>query len=160
MANKIVPSLWYAKDAERAARFYAAIFPDSRVDRVSSLAAETPSGPPGSVQVVEYTLLGVAFTAMSAAGQDEFNHAISFTVMCDDQAELDRYWDALLAGGGHTEACGWLRDQFGVAWQIVPRALHAMISDADRAKAARAAQAMLNMIKLDVAELTRAYEGR
>jgi predicted 3-demethylubiquinone-9 3-methyltransferase (glyoxalase superfamily) len=157
--SKIVPSLWYTKDAEAAARFYAQIFPDSRVDRVTSLAADSPSGPAGSVSVVELTLCGQAFMAMSAGPHDPFNHAISFTVMCDDQAEVDRFWDALLAGGGAPQQCGWLRDRFGLYWQVVPRALGDMMADRDRAKAARAAHAMLKMVKLDLPALRRAYEG-
>lgn len=156
---KIVPSLWFAKEAEEAARFYASIFPGSRVDRVTSLPADTPSGPAGSVVVVEYTLAGAKFTAMSAGPHDPFNHAVSFTVWCDDQAEIDRYWEALVAGGGKYLECGWLQDRFGVAWQIVPAALPDMMADPDRARAARVAQAMLTMQKLDLAAFQRAYAG-
>lgn len=106
--SKIVPHLWYAREAEEAARFYASIFPDSRVDRVTGVANETPSGPPESVKVVEFTLFGQPFLAISAGPLDTFNHSISFVVNCDDQAEVDRYWDALIAGGGKAEQCGWL----------------------------------------------------
>src|SRR3954447_25245364 len=95
LSQKIVPYLWYAKEAEEAARFYASIFPDSRVDRVTSLPAESPSGPAGSVDVVDFTLCGQSFMAISAGPLDPFNHAISFVVSCEDQAEIDRYWDAL-----------------------------------------------------------------
>jgi len=157
--NKIVPHLWYAKEAEEAAAFYASIFPDSRVDRVTALPIDTPSGPAGSAKVVEFTLLGQPFQAISAGPLDPFNHAISFIVLCDDQAELDRYWDALLEGGT-PEACGWLRDRYGVSWQIVPTGLEEMMASPDRDEARRAAEAMMKMVKLDIATLRAAYEGR
>jgi predicted 3-demethylubiquinone-9 3-methyltransferase (glyoxalase superfamily) len=157
MSTKIYPHLWYAAEAEAAARFYASIFPDSRVDRVTAVPAETPSGPAGSVKVVDFTLLGRRFQAMSAGPHHEFNDAISIVVECDDQAELDRYWDALLEGGGRPQACGWLIDRWGVRWQIVPTVLGEMMADEDRARAGRVAKAMLKMIKLDVAALEAAY---
>jgi predicted 3-demethylubiquinone-9 3-methyltransferase (glyoxalase superfamily) len=156
--QKITPFLWYAKEAEEAAAFYVAIFPDARVVRVSSLASESPSGPPGSVKVVEFTLFGQSFVAMSAGPLDPFNHAISFVVSCDSQAELDRYWNALLQGGS-AEACGWLKDRYGVSWQIVPTILGKLMADPDRAKAKRASDAMLKMVKLDIAALQAAFEG-
>lgn len=156
--QKLVPSLWYAREAEEAARFYASIFPDSRVDRVTTMPADTPSGPEGSVVVVELTLLGQPLMAMSAGPLDPFNHAISFTVLCEDQAEIDRYWDALL-DGGTPEQCGWLRDRYGVCWQITPRALGEMMAHPDRHKARRAAHAMLQMVKLDLAALKIAFDG-
>lgn len=158
--QKITPFLWYAREAEEAARFYAATFPDSRVLRVTTMPSESPSGPPGSVKVVEFELFGQRFTAMSAGPLDPFNHAVSFFVACDDQAEIDRYWNALLADGGTPEQCGWLRDRFGLCWQIVPAALSEMMADPDVAKARRATDAMLKMVKLDLAELRAAYEGR
>jgi predicted 3-demethylubiquinone-9 3-methyltransferase (glyoxalase superfamily) len=157
--QKITPFLWYAKEAEEAARFYASIFPDSRVERVIVLPVDTPSGPAGSVKTVDFRLFGQAFTAMSAGQLDPFNHAISLSVACADQAEIDRYWSALLRGG-QEEQCGWLKDRYGVSWQIVPADLMDMIGDRDLAKAKRVAQAMLAMVKLDVAGLRAAYEGR
>ena len=157
--QKITPFLWYAKEAEAAARFYTSIFPDSRVDRVTALPSESPSGPPGSVKVVEFVLFGQPFIAMSAGPLDPFNHAVSFVVTCDDQAELDRYWDALLEGGS-AEQCGWLKDRFGLSWQIVPRVLGEMMADPDRARAKRAADAMMKMVKIDVAGLQSAFAGR
>jgi predicted 3-demethylubiquinone-9 3-methyltransferase (glyoxalase superfamily) len=159
LAQKIVPHLWFAKEAEEAARFYASIFPDSRVDRVTPLPVDTPSGPAGSVAVVEFTLLGQPFMAISAGPLDPFNHAISFMVLCDNQQELDRYWNGLLAGG-HQEQCGWLRDKYGLSWQIVPTVLGEMMTDRDKAKAKRAAEAMLQMVKLDIAGLKKAFDGR
>lgn len=156
---KIVPHLWYTREAVEAARFYASIFPDSRVDAVTALPADSPSGPAGSVEVVEFTLAGQPFMAISAGPLDPFNHAISFVVECDDQAELDRYW-AALGAGGTVEACGWLRDRYGLSWQIVPRALGEMMKAPDREAARRAAEAMLTMKKLDIAALERAFTGQ
>lgn len=157
--QKIFPHLWYAKEAEEAARFYASIFPDSRIDRVVPLPIDTPSGPAGSVKVVDFTLFGQRFQAISAGPLDPFNHAVSFVVLCDTQAELDRYWDALLEGG-NTEACGWLRDRYGVSWQIVPAAMDAMLGDTDLERARRVMTTMLKMVKLDLAQLQAAYDGR
>ena len=157
--HKIAPFLWYATEAEEAAHFYASIFPDSRVTRVTALPSESPSGPPGSVKVVEFELFGQPFTAMSAGPLDQFNHSISLFVTCEDQAEIDRYWDGLLAGGGTTEACGWLRDRYGLSWQIAPAVLGEMMADPDRAGAKRASDAMLKMVKFDIAALEAAYAG-
>jgi predicted 3-demethylubiquinone-9 3-methyltransferase (glyoxalase superfamily) len=156
---KIFPFLWYAKEAEEAAKLYASIFPDSRVDRVTSLMSDSPSGPPGSVKLVDFTLFGQKFQAMTASRKHEFNDAISIVVTCDDQAELDRYWNALLETGGKPQACGWLTDRFGVRWQIVPGVLYEMMADEDPARAKRASDAMMQMVKLDIATLERAYRG-
>ena len=157
--QKITPFLWYDREAEEAAHFYASIFPGSRVTRVTALPSESPSGPPGSVKVVEFELFGQPFTAMSAGPLDQFNHAISLVVTCEDQAEIDRYWDGLLAGGGTPEQCGWLRDRYGLCWQIVPAGFGEMMSDPDRARAKRVADAMLKMVKFDIAALEAAYAG-
>jgi len=156
--QKITPFLWYAKEAEEAAKFYTGIFPNSRVTRVSTLPSESPSGPAGSVKVVEFQLCGQAFVAMSAGPLDPFNHAVSFVVNCEDQAELDRYWNALLEGGT-PEQCGWLKDRFGLSWQIVPTVLGELMADPDQVKAKRAADAMLKMVKLDIAGLKKAHAG-
>jgi predicted 3-demethylubiquinone-9 3-methyltransferase (glyoxalase superfamily) len=157
--QKITPFLWYSKEAEEAAAFYASIFPDSRVTRVTALPSESPSGPPGSVKVVEFLLFGQQFMAMTAGPLDPFNHAVSFVVNCDNQAEIDRYWNALLANGGSAEQCGWLKDRFGLSWQIVPTVMGKMMADPDRARAKRAADAMLKMVKFDIAALEAAYSG-
>ena len=157
--SKIFTHLWYASQAEEAARFYASVFPDSRVERVTTLLSDTPSGPPGSVKVVDFTLLGQRFQAMSAGPHHEFNDAISIVVLCDDQAELDRYWDALLQGGGKAQACGWLIDRFGLRWQIVPAALDEMMGAEDPARSKRVTDALLKMVKLDIAALERAYRS-
>jgi predicted 3-demethylubiquinone-9 3-methyltransferase (glyoxalase superfamily) len=158
--RKIHTFLWYAKEAEEAARFYASIFPDSRVDRVTSMLSESPSGPPGSVKVVDFTLFGQPFQAMTAGPHHDFNDAISIVVSCDDQKELDRYWDALLQGGGQPQACGWLIDRYGLRWQIVPAVLDEMMADKDPARSKRATDAMLEMVKLDIAALEKAYRGK
>lgn len=155
---KIIPHLWYSTEAEEAAKFYASVFPDSRVDRVTALQTDSPSGPPGSVKVVEFTLCGQPFMAISAGPLDRFNHAVSFIVTCDDQAEIDRYWEALL-NGGTAEQCGWLRDKFGLSWQIVPAAFGAMMTDPDGAKVKRVSEAMMKMVKFDIAKLKAAFEG-
>jgi predicted 3-demethylubiquinone-9 3-methyltransferase (glyoxalase superfamily) len=156
---KIIPHLWYTKEAEEAARFYASVFPDSRVDRVVALPADSPSGPAGSVSVVEFTLCGQAFMAISAGPHDAFNDAISFLVTCDSQAEIDRYWDAILEAGGRPQACGWIIDRYGLRWQIVPAALGELIAERDPARARRVAEEMLQQVKLDLAKLQAAHAG-
>ena len=156
--STITPHLWYADKAVEAAEFYVSVFPDSRIDRVTTLPSDSPSGPAGSVEVVEYTLLGRQFMAISAGPLDPFNHAVSFLVGCDDQAEIDEYWDALLDGGA-PEQCGWLKDRYGLSWQIAPSRLGEMLADPDREKARRAGDAMLAMQKFDLAALEAAYAG-
>ena len=158
--QKIVPHLWYVSEAEEAARFYGSVFPDSRVDRVTTLPRESPSGPAGSVAVVEFTLCGQAFLAISAGKHDSFNDAVSFLVHCDSQAELDRYWDAILEHGGKPQACGWITDKYGLRWQISPTALVKMLTDDDKTKAKRAADEMMRQVKFDIAKLEAAYNGR
>jgi predicted 3-demethylubiquinone-9 3-methyltransferase (glyoxalase superfamily) len=156
--SKIAPHLWFADKAVDAANFYVSLFPDSRVDSITPIPADTPSGPAGSVQVVEFTLAGQQFMAINAGPLDPFNHAISFVVNCSDQAEVDRLWDAM-SKGGSVERCGWLKDRYGVSWQIVPTVLGQMMKDPDRTRAKRAMEAMLGMVKLDVRVLKRAYDG-
>ena len=156
--QKIIPFLWYAQEAEEAAKFYASIFPDSRIERIYTLPVESPSGPPGSVKVVEFLLFGQKLIAMSAGPLDPFNHAVSFVVNCDTQQELDRYWNALLDGGS-AEACGWLKDRYGLCWQIVPTDLDDLMADPDPAKAKRTAEAMMKMVKFDIAALKAAHDG-
>jgi predicted 3-demethylubiquinone-9 3-methyltransferase (glyoxalase superfamily) len=153
--TKIYPFFWYAKEAEEAAKFYASVFPNSRVDRVVTMQSDSPSGPPGSVKVVDFTLFGQKFQAMTAGPHHDFNDAISMVVECDDQAELDRYWSALLNNGGQPQACGWLIDRFGLRWQITPAVLVTMMADPDPVRSKRVSDAMLQMIKLDIAELEK-----
>lgn len=156
---KIFTHLWYTKDAEEAARLYVSIFPDSRILRVTPLLSESPSGPPGSVTIVDFTLFGQRFQAISAGPHHEFNDAISLVVACEDQAEIDRYWNALLDSGGRPQACGWLIDRFGLRWQIVPAALDEMMNDRDPARSKRVSDALLKMVKIDIGELERAYRA-
>jgi len=156
---KIFPCLWYAAKAEEAAAFYASILPNSKVDSVTALPADSPSGPAGSVKVVEFTLLGQPFMAMSAGPLDPFNHTVSFVVECDDQKEIDRFWTAL-SEGGKIEQCGWLKDRYGLSWQIVPTVLFEMMASPDKAKSKRASDAMMKMVKLDIAALQAAFDGK
>ena len=159
MNAKIYTHLWYAKDADQAAAFYASIFPGSRVERVWTLPTESPSGPAGAVKIVDFVLFGQRFQAMTAGPHHDFNDAISLVVECADQAELDRYWDALLAGGGKPQACGWLIDRYGLRWQIVPEGWDKLMAESDPARAKRVADAMLKMVKLDIATLEEASRG-
>jgi predicted 3-demethylubiquinone-9 3-methyltransferase (glyoxalase superfamily) len=157
MMSKITPHLWFADKAEEAVAFYVSLFPDSTIVRVTDSPAESPSGPAGSVQIIDFMLAGQAFMAINAGPLDPFNHAISFVVNCTDQAEIDRYWNAL-SEGGSTEQCGWLKDRYGISWQIVPTVLGDMIADSDRKRAAQTMRAMLGMVKLDIAALKKAYD--
>lgn len=147
--------LWFADHAREAVKLYTSVIPNSSCDDPTVLQNDSPSGPPGSVEVIDFTLGGAPFTAMKAGPYDPFNHAFSISVECADQAEVDRIWDALL-DGGQAEQCGWLRDRYGLSWQIVPKRLNELMSDPDKAKARRVGEAMLTMVKLDVAELERA----
>jgi predicted 3-demethylubiquinone-9 3-methyltransferase (glyoxalase superfamily) len=156
--SRIIPHLWYTDNAEEAASFYASVLPNSKVDGVTALPADSPSGPAGSVKVVEFTLIGQPFMAISAGQLDAFNHSVSFIVECEDQAEIDRLW-AALSDGGKVEQCGWLKDRYGLSWQIVPASLGPMMKDPDRSRAKRVAEAMLKMIKLDIDGLQKAYQS-
>jgi predicted 3-demethylubiquinone-9 3-methyltransferase (glyoxalase superfamily) len=157
--DKISPCLWFDGDAEEAARLYTSLFPNSRIDSVDRSPADTPSGPEGTVITVNFTLAGRSYIALNGGPDFKFTEAVSFSIDCDDQAEVDRYWDALLADGGEPSVCGWLRDRFGLSWQVIPRQLPEMLNSKDRDAARRAMQAMLKMVKIDVAELERAYSG-
>jgi predicted 3-demethylubiquinone-9 3-methyltransferase (glyoxalase superfamily) len=157
--DKISPCLWFDGDAEEAATLYTSLFPNSRIDSVDRAPADTPSGPKGSVLTIHFTLGERSFLGLNGGPDFKFNEAVSMSVDCDDQAEVDKYWDALLADGGEPSVCGWLKDRFGLSWQIVPRVMSELFSSADRAGAERAMQAMLQMTKIDVAEIERAYRG-
>ncbi len=156
---KITPFLWFDGNAEEAATFYTSIFPNSRIDKVVQAAADTPSNRKGEVITVEFTLDGSTFVGLNGGPDFKFSEAVSFEIDCQDQAEVDRYWDALVQGGGEHSVCGWLKDRFGLSWQVVPRQLNEMIESDDRAAAERAMKAMLEMTKIDVAKLREAYEG-
>jgi predicted 3-demethylubiquinone-9 3-methyltransferase (glyoxalase superfamily) len=155
----ITPCLWFDGRAEEAAAFYVSLFPESRIDSVSRAPADNPSTPAGAVLLVAFTLGGRSFMALNGGPQFTFTEAVSFHVECADQAEVDRYWEALLAGGGEPSMCGWLKDRFGVSWQVVPRQLGDYVGGPDPAGSQRAMQAMLQMQKLDVERLRTAYEG-
>jgi predicted 3-demethylubiquinone-9 3-methyltransferase (glyoxalase superfamily) len=156
--SRIVPFLWYSEKAEEAAAFYASIIPNSKVNSVTALPIDSPSGPAGSVKVVDFTLSGQPFMAMTAGPLDDFNHSISLMIECEDQAEIDRLWDALGKGGKY-EQCGWLSDRYGLYWQIVPKVWKQMMQDKDPTKAKRYAEAMMKMVKFDIAALQKAVNG-
>ena len=158
MTQKIVPNLWFDTEAEEAAEFYCSVFPDSRI---VSVARYTDAGPreAGMVMVVEFELNGHRFVGINGGPEFKFDEAVSFQINCEDQAEVDYYWDKLLEGGGQPVQCGWLTDRFGVSWQVVPMPVIRMFQDKDPAKAARAMQAMMKMIKLDIAEVKKAFDG-
>jgi predicted 3-demethylubiquinone-9 3-methyltransferase (glyoxalase superfamily) len=157
--SKISPCLWFDGEAEEAANFYVSLLPDSKIDTVQRNTVDSPAGKAGSVLVALFTLAGQQFMALNGGTRFEFTHAISFKIDCADQAEVDRLWDALVSGGGEAGRCGWLKDRFGVSWQIVPTALPKYLGGADREGAKRAMAAMMQMTKLDIAGLKKAYEG-
>ena len=159
----IAPCLWFDDQAEDAAKFYTRIFPNSRIvatSRYTEAGREVHGRPPGSVMTVSFELEGQPFTALNGGPVFKFTEAISFQIPCETQAEVDRYWTELSAGGDlAAQQCGWLKDRYGVSWQVVPRVLPEMLLDPDRAKASRVMEAMLPMKKLDIAKLKRAYVG-
>jgi len=155
--HKITPFLWFDSQAEEAVMFYTSIFKNSKIGSVSRYGDAGP-GPKGSVMVMEFELEGHKFTALNGGPVYSFSPAISFFVNCDTQEEVDYLWEKL-SQGGEVEQCGWLKDKYGITWQIVPTILGQLMSDPDPEKAARVTQAMLKMIKLDIAELKRAYLG-
>jgi len=157
--DKISPCLWFDAKAEEAARFYTSLFPNSRINSIDRSPGETPSGPKDMVLTVNFTLDGHTYIALNGGPDFTFNEAISLSIDCEDQAEVDRYWAALTADGGEESVCGWLKDKFGVSWQVVPRRLPELLNSPDREAAARALEAMLKMVKIDVAELERAARG-
>jgi predicted 3-demethylubiquinone-9 3-methyltransferase (glyoxalase superfamily) len=159
MPREIVPNLWFDGNAEEAAHFYTAIFPNSRIMRVNRAPADNPSTNAGDVLTVDFTILGQLFTGLNGGPDFKFSEAVSFLIDCEDQADVDKYWDALVEGGGEHSVCGWLKDKFGLSWQVVPRRLNQMVESGDRAAAERAMKAMLDMTKLDVAKLEEAYKG-
>ena len=153
----ITPCLWFDGQGEDAAEFYVGLFPDSRITDVARYGAAGP-GPEGSVLTVSFELNGSPFLALNGGPEYRFSEAISFQVFCDSQAEVDRYWAELGAGGEHGP-CGWLKDRFGVSWQIVPNRLVELLADRDRERSARVMQAMMQMGKIEIAELERAAEA-
>jgi predicted 3-demethylubiquinone-9 3-methyltransferase (glyoxalase superfamily) len=156
--QKIIPFLWFDSNAEEAANFYTSIFKNSKIGRIARYGDAGP-GPKGSVMVVAFTLDGQEFTALNGGPIFKFTEAVSFVVHCENQEEVDHYWSGLSADGKEVQ-CGWLKDKFGVSWQIVPAILPKLMSDPDPVKSQRVMKAMLQMVKMDIAELQRAYEGR
>jgi predicted 3-demethylubiquinone-9 3-methyltransferase (glyoxalase superfamily) len=150
---KIVPSLWFDGQAEQAAAFYAEVFPDSKILGLTRYGPDTP-GPEGTVMSVNFSLDGHEFVGINGGPQFTFSEAISFQILCADQEEVDHYWDRL-SDGGEEGPCGWLKDRFGLSWQVVPTQLFDLINDPDPGRAQRATQSMLGMHKIDVAELLR-----
>ncbi|TNC16161.1 VOC family protein [Methylobacterium terricola] len=151
--------LWFACDAEVAVRTYIALVPDSRLGRILRAPGPWPGGQPGDAILVEFTLGGQSFQALNGGTPADYGNAASIAVSCPDQAAVDRLWDGLLAEGGTEIQCGWLRDRWGVPWQIVPEILPRLIADPDSAVAARVFAAMQDMVRLDVAALERAAAG-
>ena len=155
----ITPMLWFDDDAEQAATFYTSTFPNSRIDKVVRAASDTPSNKKGDVITVEFTLDGTTFVGLNGGPDFKFNEAVSFVIDCKDQAEVDHYWDALIKGGGEPSVCGWLKDKFGLSWQVVPSVLGELMTNPDPAKANRVTQALMQMGKIDIATLEAARDA-
>ena len=155
--SPIIPNLWFDTEAEQAAEFYVSVFPGSRILRVARYPEGAP-GPAGTVMTVEFELFGQPFVGINGGPQFPFTEAVSFQVPCADQAEVDHYWE-VLSEGGETGPCGWLKDRYGLSWQVVPEGMDEVFSAPDPARAQRAMQAMLQMSKLDVEALRRAADG-
>jgi len=155
---RVSQHLWYEKDMEEAIRFYTSLIPGSAIEWISALPAETPSGPPGSVRIASFTLGDQRYMAIEAGPLDAFNHSFSIMVECDTQEEIDRLWDALKEGGA-TEQCGWLRDRWGLSWQIALKGIDTILTDPDQEKARRVTDAMMKRVKFDIATLEAAARG-
>ena len=158
MTAKIQPCLWFNKNGEEAANFYAATFPNSRINAVHRAPGDYPAGKKGDVLTVDVTILGMDFLLLNGGPQFKFDEAISFQVATDDQEETDRYWNAIIGNGGEASVCGWCKDRFGLSWQITPRRLTEYMA-AGGETATRAFNAMMDMAKIDIAALDRAVDG-
>lgn len=157
--NKISPFLWFDTQAEEAANFWTSIFPDSRVTRVVGYPADAPDKKEGETMTVEFELFGQKYVGLNGGPTFKFNWAISLSVACDTQEEVDRYWAALTSDGGKEVQCGWLEDKFGLAWQITPKALDEYLASDDEGVRKRVFEAMMGMVKIDIATLDRAAKG-
>ena len=157
--TRIAPCLWFDGQAEEAANFYAGIFPDSHLDKVHRSPSDYPSGEAGDALMVEFTVLGMPFLGLNGGPQFKFDEAVSFQVYTRDQEETDRYWNAVIADGGAESACGWCKDKFGLSWQITPQKLLDAVTSPDREAAKRAMDAMMQMKKIDIATIERAFAG-
>ncbi|HWJ93245.1 MAG TPA: VOC family protein [Telluria sp.] len=159
MASKNSVCLWFDGTAQDAAQFYAATFPDSSVGAVHRSPGDYPSGKEGDILMVEFTVMGIPCLGLNGGPEFKHTEAFSFSVLTEDQAETDRFWDAIVGGGGQASACGWCKDKWGLSWQITPRALTEAIADPDRAAARRAFEAMMEMCKIDIAKIEAARRG-
>lgn len=157
--TSISPCLWFDGQAEQAASLYVSLFADSRIDKVARAPADYPAGKRGDVLLVEFTLAGRRFQALNGGPKFRFTEAISMSIAADGQAEVDRLWEALTADGGVPGQCGWLKDRFGLSWQVVPREMGRLMGDPDPARAKRAMQAMMRMTKIDLAAIEAAAGG-
>ncbi len=156
--TQITPNLWFDGNALEAAEFYVAVFPNSRITNILRYTQAGP-GEPGTVVTVHFELDGTAFTGINGGPQFRFSEAVSFALPCADQAEADRFWDALVADGGQESQCGWLKDRFGLSWQVFPAELNELVGDADQSRAARATTAMLGMRRIDIAAVRAAADA-
>jgi predicted 3-demethylubiquinone-9 3-methyltransferase (glyoxalase superfamily) len=157
--QNITPFLWYDSQAEEAMKLYTSIFPNSKVIEERRYPDGAPGGMSGKIMTCTFELNGLTFIAMNAGPIFKFNESVSFFVMCEGQEEVDKYWNALTADGGKESQCGWLKDKFGLSWQIVPKQLGELMGDKDPIKASRVMQAMMQMHKIEVAKLQEAYNG-
>ena len=161
--QKITPFLWFDNQAEEAAKFYTSTFKNSKIGKIlryDEASAKAAGGQVGSVLTIEFEIEGQKFTALNGGPQFKFNESVSFVVNCETQEEVDSFWEKLTADGGKESACGWLKDKFGLSWQITPRVLIEMLQDKDAEKAARVMKAMLEMDKIDIKKLKDAYAGK
>lgn len=159
MSRKIQPCLWFNKNAEEAAHFYADTFPDSRIDSIERAPGDYPSGKAGDVLVIQATILGMPFMLLNGGPEFTFDEAVSFQVETEDQEETDRYWNAITTNGGEESVCGWCKDRFGLSWQITPRRLTQLMAEKDPEKSKAAFDAMMQMKKIDIAALDAAVES-
>ena len=159
MDKKIQPCLWFNKDAEDAARFYADTFPNSEIGHIARAPGDYPAGKEGDVLVITMTILGMPFILLNGGSEFTFDEAVSFQVATEDQEETDRYWNAIVGGGGKESQCGWCKDRFGLSWQITPRRLTQLMAETNPAKSKAAFNAMMTMKKIDIAALDAAVES-
>jgi|SRR3954468_19337551 predicted 3-demethylubiquinone-9 3-methyltransferase (glyoxalase superfamily) len=157
--SKITPFLWFENQAEQAANFYVSVFKDGKIGKIVRWGDQGP-GPKGSVLTVQFDMHGQSFTALNGGPQFKFNEAVSFVIHCDDQKEVDYYWEKLIAGGGAPSQCGWLKDKFGLSWQVVPKVLFELLSNPDPAVVGRVTAAFMPMQKFDIATLEKAAANK
>lgn len=157
--TRITPCLWFDRNAEEAARFYVSLFPNSSIDRMTPYGADSPSGKKGDPMLVEFTLSGIPFQGLNGGPMFQFTEAVSFSIACDDQAEVDRYWEAFTSEGGSESMCGWCKDRFGLSWQVVPKRFVELHVEGSDEQIGRMFAAVMTMRKLDIAALEAAFHG-